>query len=181
MLSTMRRSRPKAQRAAPAFTRAPVRQRLGAAPITRPVRYQPFYRAGLDSDPNSTDPRDFRAFIEEHKSGLLVRKARHKLEDLADEAFAAAGGDKAALERFPRVHFDSVKVEAARAVLAEAEERRQAGEQRRREEAARQAEDKRCREEEEARRIRVGAPISVPAGLERFLPGAGKTEWFKNS
>ena len=39
---------------------------------------------------NSTDPRDFRAFIEEHKSGLLVRKAQHKLEDLADEALATA-------------------------------------------------------------------------------------------
>ena len=73
----------------------------------------------MDSDPKLHYLRDFRAFIEEHKSGLLVRKARHKLEDLADEAFTTTGRDKAALERFQRVHFDSVKVEAARAVLAE--------------------------------------------------------------
>ncbi len=145
---------------------------------------------------HSTDPRDFRAFIEEHTSGFLVRKARHRLEDLADEAFAAARRDKVALERFLKVHFDSVKVEAARAVLAEiaAEERkaaadaaeraRQAEEQRRREEAARQAEDKR-RQEQEARyraegRIKVAAAFAEPAGLAWFLPGAGKIEWFKD-
>ncbi len=39
---------------------------------------------------NSTDPRDFRAFIEEHKSGLLVRKAQHKLDDFAEAARAEA-------------------------------------------------------------------------------------------
>ena len=141
---------------------------------------------------HSTDPRDFRLFIEEHKSGFLVRKAQHKLEDLADEAFAAAGRNKAALERFLKVHFDSTHAEAARALLAEiaAEERKAAAEaaekvrlaeeQRQREEAARQAEEKRRREEEDARRIHVSAAITVPVGLEKFLPGAGKTEWFKD-
>ena len=145
---------------------------------------------------HSTDPRDFRAFIEEHKSGFLVRKAWHKLEDLADEAFTAADRGNAALERFLKVHFDSVKVEAARAVLAEiaAEERkaaaeaaesaRQAEEQRRREEEARQAEEQR-RQEQEARyraegRVQVAAPIAGPTGLQWFLPGAGRTEWFKD-
>ncbi len=112
---------------------------------------------------HSTDPRDFRAFIEEHTSGFLVRKAQHKLEDLADEAFAAAGTGRAALERFLRVHFDSVKVEAARAVLAE-EQRRQDQEARWRAEG----------------RIKVAAAFAEPAGLEWFLPGAGKTEWFKD-
>ena len=175
---------------------------------------------------HSTDPRDFRAFIEEHTSGFLVRKARHKLEDLAEDAFAAAGRDKAALERFLRVHFDSVKVEAARAVLAEiaaderkaaaerkdaaeaaeqarqaaaealeaagavlaeiaaAERARRAEEQRRREDEARQAEEKR-RREQEARyraegRIKVTAAFAGPAGFKWFVPGAGKSEWFKD-
>ena len=94
------------------------------------------------------------------------------------------------------MHSDSEKVEAARAILAEivAEERKvaaeaaesgaPAGEQRRREEAARQAEEqrrregrRRCRAEG---RIRVVAAFPEPAGLEWFLPGAGKTEWFKD-
>ena len=100
---------------------------------------------------HSTDPRAFRAFIEEHKSGVPVRLARHRLEDLADDGFAAAGRDRAALERFLKLHFDSAHADAARALLAElaaeegrrreAEERaRREAEQRKRDEAARLAE-----------------------------------------
>ncbi len=127
----------------------------------------------------STDPRDFRAFIEEHKSGFLVRKAQHKLDDLADAAFAAAGRDKGALERFLKAHFDSAHADAARARLAElaAEEARV---------KAQKAEEERKRQELEARyraegRARVAPAIARPAGLEWFLPGAGKAESFKDA
>jgi formylglycine-generating enzyme required for sulfatase activity len=134
---------------------------------------------------HSTDPRDFRAFIAEHKSGLLVRKAQHKLEDLADEALAAAGRDKGALERFLKTHSDSVHADAVRAKLAEFA----AEEQRKRDEAARfeaRWNEKRKRQELEARyraegRIRVAPAIARPAGLEWFLPGAGKAESFKDA
>jgi formylglycine-generating enzyme required for sulfatase activity len=119
---------------------------------------------------NSTDPRDFRAFIEVYKSGLLVRKAQHRLEDLAEDAFAKAGRDKAALERFLKAHFDSSRVAAASALLAEAS----------------RAETERERQGQEARhkaegRIRIAAALVRPAGLEWFLPGAGKTEGFKDA
>ena len=135
---------------------------------------------------HSTDPRDFRAFIEEHTSGLLVRKVQHRLEDLAEEALGAAGRDKAALERFLKSHFDSVRVEEARALLAEiAAEEGQAEGLRHREEAARaDAEQRRHAEEVLYRsegRIHVVAAIGRPEELEWFLPGAGKSEGFKDA
>jgi biotin carboxyl carrier protein len=106
--------------------------RSASVPISQAAHGHPYNQAVEDWKliEHSADPRDFRAFIEEHRSGLLVRKARHKLEDLAEAAFAAAGRDKAGLERFLRVHFESTKVEPARVVLAEiaAEARKAAGE-----------------------------------------------------
>jgi formylglycine-generating enzyme required for sulfatase activity len=76
------------------------------------------------------------------------------------------------------------------AELAADEARRREAEQRKSEEAARlaaqKAQEEHNRAKAEARyiaegRIRVAAPIARPAGLEWFLPGAGREESFKDA
>jgi hypothetical protein len=103
---------------APAFRRTveDIREKLRRAPAPPPEEYARTPSAGMEVDAtapaqnhaaerdwkhieHSSDPRDFRAFIDEHGSGFLVRKARLRLDDLADEGFAAAGRSRAALER----------------------------------------------------------------------------------
>jgi formylglycine-generating enzyme required for sulfatase activity len=148
---------------APAFRRTveDIREKLRRAPGPPPEDHARALGAGTEAPApapaqnhaaerdwkhieHSGDPRDFRAFIDEHGSGFLVRKARLRLQDLADDGFAAAGRDRTALERFLKLHFDSAQAEAARALLAElaAEETRlrEAEERARRDEAARLAE-----------------------------------------
>jgi len=146
---------------APALRRAveDVREKLRRAPGPMPENYTGPAGTGAEGNgqaqtqaerdwkliENSTDPRDFRAFIEEHKSGLLVRKAQHRLDDFA---------------------------EAERAAAAELARREEAA----RLEAVRQQE---ARYRSEGR-IRADAAFVRPPGLEWFLPGAGKSEGFKD-
>ena len=176
---------------APAFRRAmeDIREKLRRAPGPPPDDYARAPGAGPEAPApapaqnhaaerdwalieHSTDPRAFRAFIEEHKSGVPVRLARHRLEDLADDGFAAAGRDRAALERFLKLHFDSAHAEAARALLAElaAEEARR-----------REAEERPRREEEQRKRDETArlaalkdkiASIGDRDTLLSLLPGA---------
>ena len=141
---------------------------------------------------HSTDARDFRAFIEEHNTGFLARKAQHRLDDLAEEAFTAAGRDRAAIERFLKTHFDSAHAGAARDLLAglmkEEERQRVAAEHARREQELKRQEKAARLAEKQARearhqaegRVRIIAAFSQPEGQEWFLPGAGKEETFKD-
>jgi len=140
---------------------------------------------------NSNDPDDFRDFIDEYKSGLWVGKARRRLRNLADAAWATAQASRPALESFIRSYSDSEHAKTARAMLAELaaeEERQEAEEELQQQEAllfAAQHSKHQRRRKEEVRhraecRIKVAAAFPEPRGLEWFLPGAGKTEWFKD-
>ena len=108
-----------------------------------------------------------------------------------------ASADVGRLLRFAEHAHPYYAADAREEVLrlqAEAERERKAKEERERAEAARrvaeqlarleaQQAEERKRQEQEARRIRVSAAIAmpaVPARLERFLPGAGKDEGFKD-
>lgn len=71
----------------------------------------------------SSEPRDFRDFIAEHPQGLLARRARNRLAELAEAAWAGVKNaqDAAEVQGFLRLHADSAHAEAARAVLASLE------------------------------------------------------------
>ncbi|MGO8954668.1 MAG: SUMF1/EgtB/PvdO family nonheme iron enzyme [Rhodomicrobium sp.] len=100
---------------------------------------------------NSTDPRDFRAFIDEHKSGLLVRKAQHRLDDFAEAARAEAAKRERKAEEERQRNTEEEGVVALARKLARA-----------------------------AVGMRVDAAFVRPPGLEWFVPGAGKSEGFKD-
>ena len=117
----------------------------------------------------SVDPRDFRAFIEVHESGFLVQRARHRLSDLAEAEWSEtirasrsperSVGDNRAVVRFLRQYPNSEYDAEAKALLDRING-----------EARKAAEEEQYRAEG---RIRI-----EDAGW--FLPGAGKSEWFKD-